>query len=70
MEMKEEKMKKSRMKIELAAKRQRIQFLVQGIGIAKEEIRMFREDPDMKQMAVERYKELYSEFDNLTKEEK
>ena len=42
MEMKEEKMKKSRMKIELAAKRQRIQFLVQGIGMAKEEIRMFR----------------------------
>ena len=67
---KEDKNKKAKKKIEMAEKRQRIQFLIQGIGMAKEEIRMFRDDPDMKQMAVERYKELYSEFDNLMKEEK
>ena len=68
MDIQEDKNKKAKKKIEMAEKRQRIQFLIQGIGMAKEEIRMFRDDPDMKQIAVGRYKELYGEFNNLMKE--
>ena len=43
---------------------------MQSIAFAKDKIRMFADKPEMKEMTVENYKELYSELKMLMKQTK
>ena len=54
-------------KVNLKEKNQRIAFLLQGIALAKEEIVTFKDEPEIKVLAIERYKDMHSELKQLTK---
>ena len=56
------KLELSEKKHELKEKRQKIEFLIQTIAFTKDEIITFQDEPEMKELAIERYKELNSEL--------
>ena len=64
------KLELAKRKVELKEKSNKISYLIQAIPFAKEEIITFQEVPEIKELAVERYKNLYSELKLLTKQTK
>ena len=48
----------------------RINFLIQSLAICKDEIRTFADEPEIKEMAIENYKDYYSELKSLMKKRK